>query len=193
MPRNFLLKCWWVLYFVTVFLIYLANLIGYFTECSAYTSPVFHIFVSHGPLLLGLFILGFYSPHLKKLLEMVSLGWRTDTKYKKHIVRCVLNFCLWNWRLYSPIASIFSGGLQWDSFLPYTWWFSTCRVKTTWIRSGEHGGLQLISSLLLCQQKCSKQCIELSPIWTVARFSKKKVFDSLILGQMIKKWCWNGF
>jgi hypothetical protein len=43
----------------TVFLIYLAYIIGYFTERFAYTPPVFQFFVSHGPLLLGYLILGF--------------------------------------------------------------------------------------------------------------------------------------
>jgi len=122
-------------------------------------------------------ILGLCSPYLKKLWEMVSLGWRTDPKHKKHIVHRVLNFCLWNWRLFILIAFIFSVSLRWDNFLLYTWLFGMPRVKRTWIRSGEHRDLQLISFLLFCQQKYSKQCkqcIELFPIWTFALFNKKK-------------------
>ena len=91
---------------------------------------------------LGYVILGSYSPYWKKLLEMVSQGWHTDTEHKKHLVHCVLNVCLWNWRPYIVNAFIFSGRLQWKNFLLYTWLFSMSRVKTTRIRSGEHGGLQ---------------------------------------------------
>jgi hypothetical protein len=130
--------------------------------------PIFHESWSTS---FRLFCIRFYSPYLKKLLEMVSFGWLTQNIRN---ILCVLNFCLWNWRLYILIAFIFSGSLQWDNFLLYTWLFSMSKVKTTWIRSGVRGDLQLISCLLFCQQKYAKQCIELSPMWTVALFSKKK-------------------
>ena len=64
MPKIFYCNVDRFLYFFTGFLIYLAYIIGYFTERFAYTLPVFRFFVGHGPLLLGYFILGVYSPYL---------------------------------------------------------------------------------------------------------------------------------
>jgi hypothetical protein len=42
--------------------------------------------MSHGPHVLGYLMLGFYSPYLKNVLEMVSLGWQMDIKPNKHVL-----------------------------------------------------------------------------------------------------------